>query len=448
MDETSNIKFFQIKNRVFAVSKVNGKVIRLLKPFDETVENLFVANGFLKSNDFKVDMKPKTITMSINIVNECNLNCKYCFNTNKTKKQLTFEQCTEFIDIIISKNIDANRFIVDLSGSGEPLLALDLILKISEFCRQKSNEIKKEVLVMFATNGTLLTPNVAKLLKENLVLFGISLDGIKKDNCNRVDFKGVNCYSKVMKNVKRLENRDYVGVAITLHSEKQNLIKIVKKMIKYFETISIKPVRNNYAFGISKDNISKIEDNYEKFTDFLIKKTLYKKDTRYLKAILNGEDYFGKYLYKIILNQRIISRCDIGHSRYSLGIDGKIYGCPALVGIKEVNLSEGLSVIRSFKCEDCYIRFLCGGECMANSYSLAKNFETNDEVMCRLKKKIFELGYYFVSLLKENTKIHNEILSFSIKKRERDYLNEEIQNQMFENNISFINAKIKYDNRN
>lgn len=445
MELQKDLVLFGVNNRYFAVSIKNGQVVRLLKPIDNNTIIKLQNKSFFDENPLKINSHAKTITMSLNVINQCNLNCKYCFNKDKNLKRLSFEQCVEFIDKIIDKHNNANRFIVDLSGSGEPLLALDLIVRISKYCQSKSNEIKKEVLVMFATNGILLTKEVAKLLKDNLILFGISLDGKKNNNKYRVDYNGVNCYKRVIKNIKEIQNMDYVGVAVTLYDEKQNLVKICKEFIKYFETISIKPVRNNFEFGISKKNIDKIKYNYYKFTEFLIKESLYKYNTKYLKAILNGDDYFGRYLYRIILNQRISSRCDIGYSRYSLGIDGVIYGCPALVGRKNIKLNEGFSVERSMDCEKCYARYLCGGECMANSYNLNNNFNTNDEIMCELKKHLFQLGYYLVSMLKENKKIFLEILEFCNEKNNRDNINIEIQEKIEKENLSFIEAKINFD---
>ena len=438
-------EIFKINNRVFMTAISNGKTVRLLEPLTEERLSTFKELGFFDIKDRKSIEKPKVITMSINITNQCNLNCKYCFNKNKTPNNLSYEQCVGFIDLIINKHIDSNRFIVDLSGSGEPLLALDLVIKIAKYCYAKSNEINKEVLVTLATNGVLLTSDVAKTLKDNLVLYGISIDGLKKDNANRIDYYGVNCYDKVITNIKSIDNLDYVGAAVTLSNGKQNIIKIVKKLSKYFETISIKPVRNNFEFGINENNIEKIEYNYYKFTRFLIKETLYKCNTKYLKSILNGEDYFGRYIYRILTNQRILTRCDIGYSRYSLGIDGKIYGCPALVGIKNVDWQSILSVERSIECEKCYIRFICGGECMANSYNIANNFTTNDVVMCRFKKYLFKLGHYLVSLIKENKQIYNEILEFCNIKKSRNNINETIKNKVTSEKVTFMNAKMQFD---
>lgn len=50
---------------------------------------------------------------------------------------------------------------MDLSWSDEALLELSTIIKLSDFCMEISNKIKKEVLIMFVSNGYLLTNKVS-----------------------------------------------------------------------------------------------------------------------------------------------------------------------------------------------------------------------------------------------------------------------------------------------
>lgn len=71
--------------------------------------------------------------MCIHISSECNLNCKYCFRQNVP--QLKFSDAARFIELVTTLYPHADRYIVDLSGAGEPLLHKDLILEIAEFCK-------------------------------------------------------------------------------------------------------------------------------------------------------------------------------------------------------------------------------------------------------------------------------------------------------------------------
>lgn len=445
LDYADLITVFSVEGNTYVTSNVNGQTIKLFRSLDACAIQQLKEKGFFNKKSKKME-SPKTITMSLNISNKCNLKCKYCFNQCKDGRQLTFEQCRVFMDNVIEMHKTANRFIVDISGSGEPLLSLDLVLLIAEYCRKKSNEINREVLVMFASNGILLSNDISELLKKNNILYGISLDGLKKDNKYRIDFNNKNCFKKVMSNVKQIKNLDYVGVAVTLHSETQNLVRIVKKLSIYFSTISIKPVRNNFNYGLNENNIEGVISNYYNLCNFLLRQTIYKKNLKYIKALLNGDDYFGRYIYRIIMNQTVSSRCDIGFSRYSLGIDGEVYGCPALVGIKKVSLERKLDVLRSKECDNCYIRHICGGECMANSYKFSKEFYLNDKVMCTYKKNLFNLSIHLVDKLKHHP-VFDEIKEFCIKRHRREFLNPKIYEIMKKESVPFLDAKMIIDSQ-
>ena len=105
MKTAKDIKIFSIDNRLFLVSKKNGKVVRLLKPIDHETIYKLESSGFFDDKPLEINRQPKTITMSLNITNQCNLNCKYCFNKDKYSKQLTYEQCEEFINKLYLSNI-------------------------------------------------------------------------------------------------------------------------------------------------------------------------------------------------------------------------------------------------------------------------------------------------------------------------------------------------------
>lgn len=75
---------------------------------------------------------------------------------------------------------EKRRFIIDLTGSGEPLLRLDFILEVNDFVLKLKSERKINIFCQLATNGMLLTKEVGALLKEKAILFGVSLDGGKE----------------------------------------------------------------------------------------------------------------------------------------------------------------------------------------------------------------------------------------------------------------------------
>lgn len=125
-------------------------------------------------------------------------------NIGSDKEKMTFTDAKKFIDLMIDTFPKAGKYIVDPTGSGEPLLEIDLLLRIGEYCKKKSNTIKKEVLPMIVTNGTLLDSYTVSKIREAGILFGVSLDGDKKRNdFFRLDNKGNMFTSKLYEILKQ-----------------------------------------------------------------------------------------------------------------------------------------------------------------------------------------------------------------------------------------------------
>lgn len=116
-----------------------------------------------------------------------------------------------------------------------------------------------------------------------------------------------------------------MGVAVTLTTKNTDLVSTIKHFIRYFPTISIKPVRDLHRnIGVNSDNVEIIKKQYTKLMNFLIKETK-KGNIEYLASILNGDVYFGKFILRTILKKKVYTRCDTGIGRFSIGTSGVEY---------------------------------------------------------------------------------------------------------------------------
>ena len=67
---------------------------------------------------------------------------------------------------------------------------------------------------------------------------------------------------------------------------------------------------------------------------------------------------------------------------------------------------------RNDKCNGCFARGSCGGECKIVSYNKYWNFDNIDPIMCEIKRHLFLLARYFVDVTKEtNPQIYDWLLS-------------------------------------
>ena len=73
----------------------------------------------------------------------------------------------------------------------------------------------------------LLTKDVSKLLKENNILYGVSLDGNKiASEQNRLGLD----YDLVSKNIVDIENKQFFGLASTYSGNNHNFVEIFKTL--------------------------------------------------------------------------------------------------------------------------------------------------------------------------------------------------------------------------
>ena len=109
-----------------------------------------------------------------NITRTCNLKCRHCYSNSdgiRREGELTTAEGTKFID-----DLAAFKVPVLLLSGGEPLLRPDFFVLAA---RAKEQGLR----VTVSTNGTLITPSVARDLKKAGVSYvGVSLDGIGANN--------------------------------------------------------------------------------------------------------------------------------------------------------------------------------------------------------------------------------------------------------------------------
>jgi len=118
---------------------------------------------------FSKDKKPVVVW---NMTRRCNLKCIHCYAHARDRNfegELTTPQAREMID-----DLSAFGVPVLLFSGGEPLMHPHLI-ELAEYA------VYKGMRAVISTNGTLITPEKARMLKDiGLSYVGISLDGMEE----------------------------------------------------------------------------------------------------------------------------------------------------------------------------------------------------------------------------------------------------------------------------
>ncbi|NJD01926.1 MAG: putative heme d1 biosynthesis radical SAM protein NirJ2 [Ruminiclostridium sp.] len=143
--------------------------------------------------------------ISWNTTNACNMHCGHCYRDAgvKAKDELNTEEAKN----LLSEIAKAGFKIMIFSG-GEPLTRPD-ITELTAFAKTKG------MVPVFGTNGTLITPRMAKDLKEaGAAGMGISLDSMDKEKHDTFRC----CTNGWEKAVKGMVNCREAGLAFQIHT--------------------------------------------------------------------------------------------------------------------------------------------------------------------------------------------------------------------------------------
>ncbi len=163
----------------------------------------------------------------------CNLHCAYCFYLSK-EELFTHEKRNDFImtpevrELFIQQYIQSQpegvKEVVFGWQGGEPtLLGLDFFRDVIRL-QKKYNTRGIEIHNSIQTNGTLLTDEYVRFLKDHGFLVGISIDGPESlHNRYRLDRLGKGSFSQVMKGIEILKKQGAEFNTLTVVQDNNSL---------------------------------------------------------------------------------------------------------------------------------------------------------------------------------------------------------------------------------
>jgi radical SAM protein with 4Fe4S-binding SPASM domain len=318
------------------------------------------------------------------VTTRCNLRCKHCSIAEMSSgEELSTEEGFGLIE-------DAAKLGPVKFGftGGEPLLRediYDLIEYASSFDMQ----------VVMATNGTLITNDVAKRLKRaGLERAAMSIDGIGSPHD---EFRGVNgAFERTLRGMKACEEE---GVAVQLFTTvtRTNYAEI-PKIIKLADDLNLWRIYLIYLIAMGRGKaISEVclsTDENMKFFDDMVNKQ--KEAKTWLKPICNPQ-YWAYLKDKGLVDREDggieFTGCTAGITRFHIFPNGDVTPCaylPAKAGnIREssfldiVRNSEMFKALRARalkgKCGTCKYKNICGG-CRSRAYATSGDYLAEDPV--------------------------------------------------------------------
>ncbi len=205
-------------------------------------------------------------TMVLNVTNQCNLACTYCYEYGEDKivdtahgKQAKFmseETARESVEFLLKESGQIAHLTF---FGGETLLNFPVLEKTIAYGRRRAAESGKQIDFSLTTNATLLRPEIIEFLAENEVGVTISIDGPREmQDKFRVFHNGEGSYDVVLPKIKELLRRHRsrpIGARVTLTSDTLDVSRIYEHLtdeIGFWE-VGFAPVTTSpslqYAIG-------------------------------------------------------------------------------------------------------------------------------------------------------------------------------------------------------
>jgi len=338
-----------------------------------------IAKNKPKINSLSRLLTPDTVY--IDITPRCNLRCQHCYSSKNGlyKKEKSYAEICDLLKELSKAHI----FKVHLVGR-EPLIRKD-------FSKILSFAYERKFSVRIATNGTLITPDIAKVLAEykNINSVQISIDSLSPKKHN--EFRGNSqALQLAIRGIELLiKNNIKVCIATTLtnfnYRELKNIADFTHKIgAYYYRTRLLIGNPLNKKFQVSKDQYRYAVQNLFDIKDYYNDMTVEQ---------LHHSFLFDK-LVEYNPDKEITVPCGAGISRCSITYDFKITPCIALAHLFSSPLKEGFSDewqknnvfhkwLKIFtkikgKCRICGYRYKCGGGCRANVFGATNNIFSSD----------------------------------------------------------------------
>src|SRR5687767_7718048 len=330
-------------------------------------------------------------TMVLNVTNQCNLSCTYCYEYGEDKivqtengkqpKMMTDETARESVDFLLRESgKDAHMTFF----GGETLLNFRVLKSTVAYATEQAAALGKTIDFSMTTNATLLSPEVIDFLAEHKFGVTISMDGPPDlQNRFRVFHNGAGSYDVMAPKAKALiaKHRSRpIGARVTLTKETLDVRRIYNHLthdIGFWEVgfapVTASPERP-HAFG--DEGFEQVLEEFRALAQ------------DYLAAALenrhHGFSNVRETLGEIHKGASKAWPCGAGFGLLGVSTAGDVALCHRFAGsddhklgtvtggidrTKQHNFLESHHVSNKTDCQTCWARPLCAGGCYHEAHT-------------------------------------------------------------------------------
>jgi uncharacterized protein len=362
---------------------------------EEAIDELYQSHAIANGNGFPTEVQKAPMpfplqSLVLNVTNQCNLSCKYCYEfgedrvaTPEGKPKFMSEETAHAAVEFLLANSPGRRAIHLTFFGGETLMNFKVVQSTIEYARERAHAEGKYIDFSLTTNATLLTPPVIEYLAEQHVGITISIDGPKELNDQlRVFSNGQGSYEMIAPRVKELLAKHKtrpIGARVTLTSQVVD-VKAIYRHLKNelgfhevgFAPVTTSPVRL-YALGSNGLNtvLEQFTELAQEYLEFA------------LRDEMHGFSNVKDTLQELHAGISKAHPCGAGLGLLGVAPSGDIAPCHRFVDSdthKLGNLSTGIDrdvqaeflerghINRKPECHTCWARPVCSGGCYHEAY--------------------------------------------------------------------------------
>ena len=332
-------------------------------------------------------------TMVLNVTNQCNLSCTYCYEYGEDKivetsngsqpKFMSEETARESVDFMLKESGENKVAYLSFFG-GETLMNMSVLKFAIPYARKRAAELGKRVEFNLTTNATLLKPEVIDFLVENEVAVTISIDGPKEvQDKFRVFQSGVGSYDIALPKIKELLSKHRtrpIGARVTLTSQTLDIRKIFDHLsheVGFYEVgfapVTTSPQRD---YAIEDHGLNDMLGQFTALANEFLEHAL---DNRH-----HGFSNVKDTLEEIHKGASKAYPCGAGLGLMGVATDGQVALCHRFAGSDEHSLGtvrDGIDRKRQTEfldqhhlanktdCHSCWARPLCSGGCYHEAHT-------------------------------------------------------------------------------
>lgn len=316
----------------------------------------------LYASRFSTDLLMLTIAPTSN----CNFRCVYCYEKDSISPITMSEETQEDLIAFVKRHMTAIRRLVVTWYGGEPLLAMDIIEKLSAAFLKLCEDNGVSYSAFMVTNGYLLTPkNIEKLHEYKIEDIQVTLDGAAEDHDKRRFLKGgLPTFDRIIDNLSASKEHLPQSVSIRINADRHNIDRVDNV---------VKILREKGLGDKVRPYLAMVENNNDAYNDNSCLRTNEFSKFEFDFIMRNGLNILGR------IPIQLGNYCSADkNGSYVVNADGRLYRCWSDMGIEARStgtLKDGekdvpmkfsyllYDATEDRECRDCKFLPVCMGSC-------------------------------------------------------------------------------------